>query len=119
MKKSVKAALLSTLIFPGTGHLYLKSFTTGLAILAVSLIALVVVISEALKRAAFIVSQMETSEMPMDNQSMAELLAQSQNHSVDTASAVIIVCWVAGIIDSYRIGARLDKQPMKADSKKP
>jgi hypothetical protein len=89
MKKSSKAALLSGLIFPGIGHIFLKEYLRGSALVVLSLAALSVVVTIAYQHALLIVDRVENA-----------------------AVIVLVACWLAGIIDSYRLGAVQEKSDM-------
>lgn len=108
MKKSIKSALLSALIFPGAGHLHLKCYKRGLILLISSLTAIVILVQQALERVAVIINKMETDGTAMNNQEVAELISQSPNESLNIAAIVITVCWLYGIIDSFRAGKLQD-----------
>lgn len=108
MKKSTKSALLSALIFPGIGHLHLKCYKRGLVLMIGSLAALVMLIQQALERAADILNKMETSGTMLSNQEIAELISGSPNDSINIAAIVIAVCWFFGIFDSFRTGKQQD-----------
>lgn len=103
MQKSTKAALLSGLIFPGIGHLVLKSYLRGLALMSLSLIAFSYLVNVAYQRATLIVDRMYSGDIALDAGAGANSLAE--NFSL----LVLAGCWLFGIIDSYRLGAAQDK----------
>jgi len=113
MKKSSKAALLSALIFPGAGHLFLKSYLRGFGLLLASLAALSVVVVRAYQKAQLIVDQIVSGSVPMDSGAITQAVANSttsaDNLTDNTLVIVLAVCWLAGILDSYRLGARQDQ----------
>ena len=59
MKKSTKAFLLSALVFPGAGHLSLKKFVPGFALLAVTLTSLYYVVTTAVDHAMKVIEQID------------------------------------------------------------
>ncbi len=108
MKRSIKAALFSGLIFPGLGHMILKLYVRGAVLILSTLIALAVIVTIAVKRALAVVDSINSGEIPVDAGAMMELASNSVN-SADNSIAnisliVIVVCWLFGIIDSYRLG---------------
>jgi hypothetical protein len=114
MKKSTKAALLSGLILPGTGHLMLKQYGRGAALLASSLIALWILVNTAWQQAMAVVDRINNGEIPLDTGAITAAVSD-QGASGDgllqnIAWLVLVACWLIGIIDSYRIGAAQDKQ---------
>ena len=113
MKKSTKAALLSALVFPGAGHLYLKKYASGTALLAISCACIYYVISYSLHQAMQIVGQIQNGTTPADVSTITNLVTQQssgpQAQLMSATSTVIVICWVIGIIDSYRLGHAKDK----------
>jgi len=114
VKKSTKAALLSGLIFPGVGHLVLKSYARGLGLMALSLVAFSYLVNVAWQRATVIVDRMYSGDVSLDAGAIAAAAADSgagASSLAETFSLVVLVgCWLIGIIDSYRLGTAQDKQ---------
>lgn len=112
MKKSVTAALISGLVFPGIGHLYLKHYRNGCLLLLVATLALVELISVALRQAQAIADKVLSGEIALDPAAISaqveatERSAATPLHSI--AYAVLIVCWSIGIVDAYRLGRKLE-----------
>ena len=113
MRKSTKAVLLSALVFPGTGHLYLKKHIAGALIACFSLGSLYPIVTDAIERAQDIMAKVVRGEVGLDPTAIAELVARQEVGNnfqlLDLALAGLIVCWVIGIVDSYRCGRALDK----------
>lgn len=113
MKKSSKAALLSGLIFPGTGHMFLKEYFRGSTLVVLSLAALSVVVSSAYQHALLVVDQIVSGEVSMEAGAIAQAVSNSTNAAdrlIENAAFIVLVaCWLAGIIDSYRLGAVQEK----------
>lgn len=110
MKRSTKAALLSGLVFPGLGHMLLKQYRRGWMLLLCALAALSVVVTIAVRQAMAVVDRIERGEVAADAGAITELAADSIS-SADSSLANIcliafIVCWLVGIIDSYRLGSK-------------
>lgn len=108
MSKSTKSALLSALIFPGAGHLYLKCYKRGFILLTITVVALVILIKQTLERVSSIIAQMEVHGHVMSTQEISEMIANSPNESFNFAVIAILICWVYGIIDSARAGKQQD-----------
>lgn len=112
MPKSVKAMLLSGLIFPGSGHLYLKQFKRGYAILGIAIVCFLTVVVSTVNQALAILNQLETEGKIADPNRMTELAQQASENSNsflnEIAIIVLFACWLIGVIDSYRIGKKLD-----------
>lgn len=113
MTKSKKAALLSGLVFPGTGHLILKQYLRGFALLLVALAALSVIVVTAVKQALAIVDRINSGEITVDPATIIEMASMpvsgAGNSILNMASLVFIIVWIIGIVDSYRLGASQEK----------
>jgi hypothetical protein len=112
MKKSVKAALLSALVFPGVGHFLLKRYARGLVLFVLTVLALVFVGNHTMQMASSIVDKIMSGEIAPDAQTIAALISATPDGSdalmLNLATLVMIVCWVVGIADSWRIGRIAD-----------
>jgi hypothetical protein len=113
MKKSTKATLLSAFIFPGLGHIYLKKYIPGFALVGVSVLCLYYIIAKTTEHALQILEKIENSSVPLDPAAIADLASKQSTGTesllLNIASAAILICWIIGIIDSYRIGSMRDK----------
>jgi len=114
MKRSIKAALFSGLVFPGVGHFSLKRHLRGLAFFLPAMTSLLFQIYYVLNRASSIASQIESGTIPFDVTSLANLMAEAPSHTeillLNFTSWVLLVCWLGGIVDSYSIGKAADQQ---------
>ena len=112
MSNSLKAALLSGLVFPGLGQVVLKRYRRGVVLMLIVLACLSVLVAIALQRAFAILKQIELAGGAIDMDAILSAAAQSSTTS-DTlvfnyVSLLIIVCWVFGVVDAYRIGRKRD-----------
>lgn len=114
MKKSVKAALISTFIFPGVGHLYLKQYLTGTILAGISLAAIAYLLDKTLERAAQISAAIQSGAVRPDIQTITALASEQPGGAdaqlLNVATIALLVCWLIGIIDAYRAGAAHDKR---------
>ena len=108
MSKSIKAALLSALVFPGAGHFFLKKYISGLVIVSASLGSLYYLITKTIERALLISEKIQSGEMPLDVVAITELVSKqlpgSEAQAQSIATTVLLISWLVGIIDSYRVG---------------
>jgi len=113
MKKSSKAALLSGLIFPGIGHIFLREYFRGSALVVLSLAALSVVVAKAYQHAMLIVDRVVSGDISMEAGAIAQAVSNSTTAAdslVENAAVIVLVaCWLGGIMDSYRLGAVQEK----------
>ncbi len=108
MMRSTKAALLSGLVFPGIGHMALKQYLRGSVLMLAALIAVSTIVTAAVKRALTVVDHINSGEIPIETRAITEAIANSTSGSdsliVNVSVIILGVCWLIGIIDSYRLG---------------
>ncbi len=113
MKRSSKAALLSGLIFPGIGHMILKQYLRGSVLMLSALVAFSIIVTRVFQRALTIVDRFNSGDVPVETGVIAEMLSNSTNGAdsfiENTAVIILGICWLIGIIDSYRIGVAQEK----------
>ncbi len=114
MKKSIKAPLLSGLVFPGTGQFSLDLYGRGMIFFLPSLVSLIVLIHYSLSKAYGIVDLIEQGKIPLDTAVITNLISApptgAEMLKIQIATWVIIVCWGLSIIDSYRQGRIADRK---------
>lgn len=107
MSRSVKAALLSCLIFPGIGHLYLRLYVRGILLLAAAAVLFYFLVSVTLQAAFVVVEEVQDGNVPPDVQVITQLVSKQFEGKVETtnsAAIALMLLWVIGIADSYRVG---------------
>ena len=114
MKNRTKAILLSAIIFPGTGHWFLKRYITAVILFSVSSISIYFLFSIAIESARKISEQIMQGTIRPD---LANIIAAVSKQSVtsdtpifNAATMIVVICWIAGIADSYRTGNSLDQK---------
>jgi hypothetical protein len=114
MKNSLKGALLSGLIFPGLGQIALKRYPRGIVLMLLVTAALVVMIVEAVQQAYAVLESIEagggTPDAEAIRQAAEQAAAASDSVLIPVMGLLIVVCWVVGIIDAYRIGRQKDRE---------
>ncbi len=107
MSRSTTAVLLSALVLPGAGHLYLKHFPRGIALIAISLACLWIIVKNAMQQASLVLDKIASEGIVPDASQLSDLVAQSSNGSgSSTATLVLAGCWLIGIVDAYRLGKK-------------
>ena len=121
MSRSTNAVLLSALVLPGAGHLYLKNYPRGIALIVASLACLGVLVERVMQQASIVLDKLASEGDAVDPGRLADLVAQASNDPgslvVTVASLVLAGCWVIGIVDAYRLGK--DQQGKKASPDNP
>jgi TM2 domain-containing membrane protein YozV len=119
MKRPIKAALLSGLVFPGVGHLYLKRYVRGILLAAAAAVLSYFIISVAINTAFDIAGKIQSGDVPLNAASISNLVSrdtQGSENSSDIATIALFALWLIGIIDSYRAG-RAREKPKEIDTK--
>lgn len=110
MSRSTNAVLLSALVLPGAGHLYLKHIWRGIALIGVSLASLWVIVDGAMRQASTVLERLQAEGPELDAGQLADLVTQASNGSggtVDTVATLVLAgCWLGGIVDAYRLGKK-------------
>ncbi len=107
MRRSTKAALVSGLVFPGLGHIYLRRYWLGAILIIIAGAALYVIASSVLDTAHSIAREIELGTVPLDANAISQLLAQRSGATgspANSAAIIFLATWLAGIIDSWRVG---------------
>ncbi len=114
MKKSTKAVLLSGFVFPGAGHLLLNRYKSAAALMSLSFAGLYYLISNAVERALQISEELQSGDVPLDVTAITELVSKrttgTEVQLINLATAAVLICWIAGIVDSYRVGRARDRE---------
>lgn len=110
MSRSTNAVLLSALVLPGAGHLYLKHYPRGIALVVISLACLGILADQAMRQVSIVLDRLASEGGAVDAGQLADLVTQASNGSgslaVTLASLVLASCWVIGIVDAYRLARR-------------
>lgn len=112
MKKSLKGALLSGLVFPGYGQFVMKHYIRGIVLMLMCLTGLVLIGVKVRQQIVVVLEKIEYGDGIID---MSEIL--NSVNLVDTtsgdvmyrfASLLLLFCWIIGVVDAYRIGWKKD-----------
>lgn len=99
--------LLSALVLPGAGQVYLKHVLRGMVLIVVSLVCVWIIGDSMLQQASVVLDQLQSGEAALDAGHLAELVAQTPSSSASgTATWVLIGCWLVGLIDTCWLGKK-------------
>ena len=107
MERSVRAALLSALVFPGAGQLYLRLRIRALLFIVPALGAVAVFLAQVWDLVNLISAEIAAGQVGLDPVAIAqrvELQAGSSGGSMDAAVMLMIGCWVVSTVDAWRQG---------------
>lgn len=110
MNNSIKAALLSALIFPGVGQISTGDKKRGWSIIGINIVLLYLIISEIMQKAYSLINEMQKSGAAMDIESIsnktAGLAGFSENTFLNILLMLFIIGWIVSIVDAYRLGKK-------------
>lgn len=116
MRKSLKAALFSALVFPGGGHFVLGKRVRGALLVAVSIACLYVLLSTALEIAGQISDEILSGQIPLDAVRLTEEVSRRSaaggSRAVTLSTYLLGACWLIGIVDSWRVGRSQDRRDL-------
>jgi hypothetical protein len=106
MDRSVTAALLSALVFPGVGQLLLKRPARACIFLVPALLASVFFFDRVIARASSIADQILNGSLPLDPALIAARLERPYDNStlMTVCLVVMALCWIASTVDAYLLG---------------
>ncbi len=117
MKQSTKAALLSGLIFPGTGQIHLKRFRRGIIIMifAFSGIGMMVWMVTLRTLAVFERIHNQLNHVDMAAITNTALISSAEYTSIYYTPVLLflVCCWLFSVLDAYMIGKRMDRSTLK------
>ncbi len=108
MKNSLKGAFWSGLIFPGLGQIILKHYKRGAVIMLTVLVSMSVFIVKSVQHALDILEKIESQggaiSMSTISNAVTQVSATSGNLTFNIVLLLVILCWIIGVVDAYRIG---------------
>jgi hypothetical protein len=107
MKQSIKAALVSALLFPGLGQLIvLRRAHRACLFLIPAAAAFVWLLGSALQTANAIAEQIESGALPLDLTLISERIAASGGTGLapQIAGGVLLGAWLGSIVDALLTG---------------
>ncbi|PKH34490.1 hypothetical protein [Shewanella sp. ALD9] len=120
MKKSIYAAMLSGIVCPGSGQIWLGKKLLGWGFISVSMVCILVIMDQIISRAQVIAEQILTGNIGND---LTSIYAAVSNVAIDSSSTMPILTWIflanwgLSIISAFWFGAQQDKQLQRqADS---
>jgi hypothetical protein len=108
MKNSMKGALLSGLVFPGLGQIALRHYWRGFALVLAVMAGLYIMIVTVVQQAYAILDTLEAEGGMPDSDTISRAAAASDSPMITVVSVLLLVCWIVGIIDAYRVGKQKD-----------
>jgi len=120
MKKTTKAVLFSTLIFPGTGQIILGRWMRGLVFLLPVLVAVWIYIKYSIKQAAVVMDKIMSGEVSPDPLAIAKMLQEGPESGelllLAISAYTILVLWVLAAVDAFVVARKITLQDRKDQS---
>jgi len=120
MKRSIRAALISGLVFPGLGHVYLKKYLVGVVLLFVAGVSVYSASVAAVDTALSVAKQIEAGGVSINEDAINRLIEQKSQGSAMVTNLSLValtLSWVIGVVDSYRVGRGEERTKGKAGEK--
>ena len=112
MNNSLKGAYLSGLIFPGLGQVVLKHYKRGAVIILTVLVSLSIVVVKAVQHALAILEKIQSEGVAISMSTISDAATQasttSRSLTFNLALLLVILCWIIGVVDAYRIEKKKD-----------
>jgi uncharacterized metal-binding protein len=114
MSQAIKGALLSGLVLPGLGQFVLKQYLRGAVIMLAVLASVFFIVVDVVQQAQAVLEQIELQGDAIDITAISNAAAseyvQSGGLAINLLMWFILVCWVVGTVDAYRIGKKKDRE---------
>ncbi|MDO6837016.1 hypothetical protein Q4596_15385 [Pseudoalteromonas carrageenovora] len=110
MKKDLKAALLTAVVYPGAGHFSLKKHLIGSIFAGVFSILLILTLRDIFAIAQCTANELVSGKIPM---TIVGILKAAQQPSDECAKLaqykyvpLMVIVWALSIVDAYRLGRK-------------
>ena len=112
MNNALKGGLLSGLGFPGLGQLALKHYKRGFVLMVTVFAGMAVIVVKTLRQALTILEKIQSEGGIIDMSTISNAATQATLSTdsliVNSLWLLIIICWIFGVVDAYRIGKKKD-----------
>ena len=108
MKKSTKAAMLSGLVFPGAGQLYLGCRRRGWAFIVSVILIFAYDVIHVTVQAYREIAAVQAKGVAIDMTAIQKSVAAVSDAATTAGFALLVFIWLAAILDAYVAGERLE-----------
>jgi hypothetical protein len=110
MRSPIKAALLSALVFPGLGQIYLKRYAPGVVFIVLTIAAMVFLVWRSVMMATRVLDAIGQGSATFDFQrGLAAPQGDDSTLSIAT-SFLLLCCWVLSVVHAYMAGKAAQRQ---------
>jgi TM2 domain-containing membrane protein YozV len=108
MKKSIKAALLSGLVFPGVGQVYLGQRRRGWSVIVSVTLIFACVFIHITVNAYREIAAAAAKGVAIDIAAIQKSVAASSDFATTAGLVLLVLLWIAAILDACITGQRLE-----------
>ena len=99
-------------MFPGLGQVIFKHYKRGIVLMVTVFAILMVIVLKTVQYALTILETIELEGGVIDLQTITDAATQASSSSdsviYNLGFLLIVICWIFGIVDAYRIGKKKD-----------
>lgn len=104
MRRNIIGALLSALVFPGTGQFYLHRRRRGWLLLLVAAAAAIVYADFAVDQATALADQVLAGSIPLDPAAISARLDAAPTPLPETVAGIVFaICWIGAIVEALLV----------------
>jgi hypothetical protein len=119
MSSSWKAALISALVFPGLGQIWLRRYLRGIAFIVATAACCATIIVKGAREAFDLLNRIETEGGNVDVvailRSATATSAIAPDAGMTTAAVALLLCWGIAVVDAYLLGRKKDQALQTGD----
>jgi hypothetical protein len=119
MKKPMKVALLSGLVFPGIGHFVLKKYYRAFTFALSFAVLLSIYINDVFYKTQLIVEKIQQGKIALNanaiSQAIENLSIGYNSEQLNLLGYVLLSIWLLAIVDAYRVAVPLAKVETKTE----
>jgi hypothetical protein len=112
MKNSMKAALLSALVYPGIGQLFYQAYRRAVFFMVMFSMTAYFYIEEVVSKYQPLIDKVKSGELALNGQALINEISKNpialDPKLVSLLTYILFSCWLVGVIDAYRIGIKKD-----------
>lgn len=100
------------MVFPGLGQVIFKHYKSGIVLMFTVFASIVVIVIKAVQHAFDILEKIESVGGAIDITTISDAATQASSPSgnliYNLGISLIVICWIFGTVDAYRIGKKKD-----------
>ena len=112
MKYAIKGALFSGLLFPGVGQIVLKNGRQGAVLAVATAAAMLAFVVTATRMATSSIEYLTRQGRAVDMDAIVNAanvaVSASDNLIMNVSLICMVLCWIAGVVDAYITGKKMD-----------